>query len=82
MTLFMLAGDDEEDSCGVNLINEGVTVSGDCVRVQFTGCGGVESYQCKLNDGSFTTCKHDHGLYVCMYGMYVCMHNYAWMAVL
>ena len=38
----MLAGDDEEDSCGVNLINEGVTVSGDCVRVQFTGCGGVE----------------------------------------
>ena len=58
----MLAGDDEEDSCGVNLINEGVTVSGDCVRVQFTGCGGVEAYQCKLNDRSFTTCKHDHGL--------------------
>lgn len=44
-------------SCGVNLINEGVTVMGDCARIQFTGCGPVQSYRCRLDSGTFKPCE-------------------------
>jgi len=57
LRIIMCSGGDEDSSCGVNLINEGVTVSGDCARFQFTRCGMVESYQCKLNKGDFKTCE-------------------------
>ena len=53
------AGDDggTAGSCGVNLINEGMLVTGDCVRIQFTGCGSVQSYQCKMDKEPFKTCE-------------------------
>ena len=55
------AGDD--NSCGVTLINEGVEVMGDCVRIQFTGCGAVQSFRCKLNKEPFKFCE-----FACMDG--------------
>ena len=56
MILLGEAGDDR--FCSVNLINEGVKVySGDCVSIQFRGCGQIESYKCKLDKGSFVRCE-------------------------
>ncbi len=54
----VIAGDDgNPGSCGVNLINEGVIVNEDCARIQFTGCGPVESYLCKLDRNPFRPCE-------------------------
>ncbi len=54
----MTVGDDgNPGSCGVNLINEGVIVNEDCARIQFTGCGPVESYLCKLDRDPFKPCE-------------------------
>lgn len=57
LVLCNLGDDDTAGSCGVNLINEGMEVSGECVRVQFTGCGPVQSYQCKMDKKPFTPCE-------------------------
>lgn len=54
-TLFVC--DEEEGSCGVNLINEGVTVEGDCATIQFTSCGRVDSFMCRLNRDPFKPCR-------------------------
>ena len=54
----MTSGNESDSgSCGVNLINEGVVVTGDCARIQFTGCGPVESYRCKLDKEPFRYCE-------------------------
>ncbi len=50
-------GSSNESFCGVNFINEGVTVDKDCANVQFTSCGPVDSFRCKLNGGSFALCE-------------------------
>ena len=57
LLISILAGDEEEASCGVTLINEGVTVEGGCATVQFTSCGMVDSFMCRLNRDPFKPCE-------------------------
>lgn len=46
-----------ERSCGASLINVGVTVQEDCARIQFTGCGPVETYWCRLDRQFYRPCE-------------------------
>ena len=40
---------DDPERCILHLINEGVSVSGDSARVEFTGRGPANSYLCHLD---------------------------------
>ena len=40
---------DDPDRCTLHLINEGVSVRGDSVRVEFTGRGPASGYLCHLD---------------------------------
>ena len=42
----------------MHLINDGVVVNGYDVSIQFLGSRSVRSYLCKMDDGSFYTCKN------------------------
>ena len=52
----------DQTQCSAHLINDGVTVSGDAVNVEWQGTGPSEfdqitDFTCGLDGGSFNPCK-------------------------
>ena len=47
----------DAERCTLHLINDGVTVTGDSARVEFTGRGPVKDYRCQLDKMEFYECK-------------------------
>lgn len=45
-------------TCSVHLINDGITIQGSNVTIEFLGNDPVLSYLCRLDTGSFQPCKH------------------------
>ena len=43
--------------CSVHLINEGITVNGSRVMVEFTGMGPIKYYKCSLDSKIPRLCK-------------------------